>query len=149
VCKSLTVRYNLTVKDLHTYAVGQQQWVVHNCGVPQLGNQLDLYRAVGLRELNSIQETGRFLPGSNSLEARQFAYTADEALAYARIDPSKVAIMKATLDKGILGGSEQEVFDFSKNIDPYIFSNGVITVQPGAQSDLFHEALISIEQMIP
>ena len=26
------IRYNLTVKDLHTYIVGQDQWVVHNSG---------------------------------------------------------------------------------------------------------------------
>ncbi len=32
VVPGAAVRYNLTVQDLHTYLVGDDQWVVHNCG---------------------------------------------------------------------------------------------------------------------
>jgi RHS repeat-associated protein len=31
VVPGVDVRYNLTVQDLHSFAVGQDQWVVHNC----------------------------------------------------------------------------------------------------------------------
>ncbi len=31
VVPGTAVRYNLTVQDLHTYLVGDDQWVVHNC----------------------------------------------------------------------------------------------------------------------
>jgi hypothetical protein len=32
VVAGTAVRYNLTVQDVHTFAVGTDQWVVHNCG---------------------------------------------------------------------------------------------------------------------
>jgi hypothetical protein len=32
VVSGTAVRYNLTVADVHTFAVGTDQWVVHNCG---------------------------------------------------------------------------------------------------------------------
>jgi hypothetical protein len=32
VVPGLGIRYNLTVKDLHTFMVGDGRWVVHNCG---------------------------------------------------------------------------------------------------------------------
>jgi hypothetical protein len=37
-----------------------------------------------------------------------------------------------------------EAIDFSKSIDPFIFKNGVYTVQPGVQSELFHAAIQAI-----
>ncbi len=101
---------------------------------------MDLYRAVGVREFQSVMSNKAFLPAGTSLEGRQFAMTLDEALGYANADPSKVAIIRATIQKSALSA-----FDFSKNIDPFIFKNGVVTVQPGAQSELFHSALQSIE----
>lgn len=33
VTPGAAVRYNLTVQDLHTYAVGADRWVVHNCNL--------------------------------------------------------------------------------------------------------------------
>jgi hypothetical protein len=38
--------------------------------------------------------------------------------------------------------------DLSQNIDRGIFPNGVVTVQPGAQSDIFHAALQGIEHVV-
>ena len=83
------------------------------------------------------------MPAANSLEGRQFAFTFDEALSYANTDVSKVAILTATINRGSL-----EAFDFSRSIDPFIFKNGVVTVQPGIQSDIFHEALLGIEHVL-
>ena len=103
---------------------------------------VDLYRAVGVREFESVTSTGKFLPGANSLEGRQFAYTMEEALKYADTDLSKVAVLKASVR-----GDAISAFDFSKAIDPHIFSNGVITVQPGPQSELFHQMLIGIDHV--
>ncbi len=72
---------------------------------------VDLYRAVGTREFESVMTNKAFLPGGNSLEGRQFAMTMDEALTYANADPGKVAILRATIQKDALSA-----FDFSKKI---------------------------------
>jgi len=107
-------------------------------GVSQ--QSVDLYRAVGVREFESVMSSQKFLPGGNSLEGRQFAHTLDEALAFADTDVSKVAIVKVTIK-----GDALPMLDFSKNIDPHIFKNGVITVQPGMQSDVFHQSMIGLK----
>jgi len=107
------------------------------------GDTVDLYRAVGVRELDSVTRTGRFVPAGNSLEGRQFAFTLEEALEYAQNDPSKVAVLRATISRN----APLSEFDYSTRIDPHIFRNGVITVQPGPQSDLFHRALQAVEQV--
>ena len=113
-----------------------------NAVVNDPGETVDLFRAVGVREFDSIAETGAFRPGGNSLEGRQFGFTLEEALAFVDADPTKVAIIKATIDRKALSS-----FDFSKDIDPFIFRNGVVTVQPGDQSDIFHRALRSIDHV--
>lgn len=92
-----------------------------------------------LREYDSIIKTGRFEPNANSLEGRQFALTQDEALAYADTAVSQVAILRATVEQSALDG-----IDFSTRIDPFIFRNGVFTMQPGVQSDAFHAGLRGI-----
>lgn len=114
-------------------------------GLPNEGGDeaIDLFRAVGVREFDSVTSSGKFIPGANSLEGRQFAFTVDEALAYADLDPSKVAILKATVDRSAI-----PALDFSRSIDPFIFKNGVITVQPGIQSGVFHFALCGIEHVL-
>jgi filamentous hemagglutinin len=104
---------------------------------------VDLFRAVGVREFDSVTMSGKFMPAANSLEGRQFTFTSGEALAYANADISKVAILKATIDRSALSA-----FDFSRTIDPFIFRNGVVTVQPGAQSGLFHSALRKIDHVL-
>ena len=38
-------------------------------------------------------------------------------------------------------GSVLSSLDVSKNIDPFIFKNGLVAAQPGAQSELFHKVL--------
>ena len=76
-----------------------------------------------MREFDAVKATGKFSPGGNSLEGRQFAFSLDEALNYASTDLSKSAVLKATVKKSALPH-----LDFSKNIDPHIFKNGVLTV---------------------
>jgi len=49
------------------------------------------------------------------MSARQFGFTMEEALKFADADPSKVAILKATVPESIL-----PKLDFSKTIDPFI-----------------------------
>ena len=97
----------------------------------------DLYRAVGVREYESVMSSGKFLPGGGSLEGRQFAHTLEEAMKYADVDANKVAILKVTVPRDVL-----PKFDFSNAIDPHIFKSGVTTVQPGVQSDLLHQSII-------
>lgn len=145
--------WDLSLDATHTFAVGDVQAVVHNCpdgsaappvaasGANSSGT-VDLYRAVGVREYKSVMGTGGFAPGGNSLEARQFALSASDAYAYARTDTSKVAILKATIWADALPS-----FDFSQSIDPHVFTQGVVTVQPGEQSEIFHQALISITEV--
>jgi RHS repeat-associated protein len=109
-------------------------------GAPKTGDELvDLYRSVGVREYESIMQNKAFLPGGNSLEGRQFAKTLDEALNYADTDLSKVAVIKTQVPKSVV-----DQLDFTKSIDPHIFKNGVITVQPD-KSALFNESLKTIE----
>jgi hypothetical protein len=104
-----------------------------------IGKTIDLYRVVGVREHESICTNKAFLPGMNSLEGRQFAFTEQEVINYALTDESKVAVAKAVIPKDILKN-----LDFSNNIDSKIFTNGVITVQP-EENELFNESIIRIE----
>lgn len=101
---------------------------------------VDLYRAVGVKEYDTVMSTGHFEPGGISMNARQFALTLDEAIGYANTDPAKVAILRATVNRSSVEG----IADFSTTIDPWIFRNGVYTVQPGTQSDIFHAGLRGI-----
>jgi filamentous hemagglutinin len=82
-----------------------------------------------------------FQAGGNSMSARQFGFTMEEALKFADADPSKVAILKATVPESIL-----PKLDFSKTIDPFIFKNGVITVHPEMQP-LFNQSLKAVEHV--
>ncbi len=84
-----------------------------------------------------------FVPGANSLEGRQFAFTLEEALKYAENDLTKVAVIKVTVEESVIKG-----LDFSKSIDPHIFVNGVITVHLGEASALFHKAIVSIAHVL-
>jgi hypothetical protein len=107
------------------------------------GDSMELFRAVGVREYDAVMSSGRFAPAANSLEGRQFATTQAEALAYAATDRSKVAILRATVRRSAVEG----VADFSRNIDVSIFTNGVYTVQPGYQSDIFHAGLMGVDHV--
>jgi hypothetical protein len=100
---------------------------------------IDLYRAVGVREYESIKATHMFLPGGNSLEARQFVFTEGEALKYAYTDVTKVAIVKVTVPSKTIAR-----YHYTKDTDVSIFTNGVLTVY---EEDLafFNSTIINIE----
>jgi len=102
---------------------------------------VDLYRAVGVREFNDVMANKAFQAAGNSMSARQFGFTMEEALHFADADPSKVAILKATVPESIL-----PKLDFSTTIDPFIFKNGVITVHPEMQP-LFNQSLKAVEHV--
>ena len=104
-----------------------------------VGETVDLYRVVGVRERESIGVNKAFLPGMNSLEGRQFAFTEQEVINYAITDASKIAVAKVVIPKDIINN-----FDFSDNIDIKIFINGVITVQP-EENALFNKSILRIE----
>jgi len=105
-----------------------------------MSDTVALYRAVGNKELASIKENNAFLPGGNSLDGRQFAFTEAEVLAYAKTDPSKTEVVRVTVPRRIM----DTLHDFSKDIDTTIFVNGVLTVQLHEQ-ELFNKAIIDIE----
>lgn len=96
------VRYNLTVKDLHTYAVGVNQWVVHNtgiCGMPGFANQVDSWRS---------QDPGnpRNLGGVVVRDVNGNKYPSGNHLGYDNIpDQGKALKMRRTLMKVALWGS--------------------------------------------
>ena len=60
-------------------------------------------------------------------------------LKFAETDKSKIIIVKTIIPIKIL-----DLVEFSNDVDPNIFKNGVITVQPEKQ-DLFNKAIINIE----
>jgi RHS repeat-associated protein/uncharacterized repeat protein (TIGR01451 family) len=71
--------YNLTVAEAHTFFVGDEQWLVHNCG---LGEPIDrLYRAVSIDEARQLKQTGEFRTPNTagSLEGKFFAMNVDDA----------------------------------------------------------------------
>jgi RHS repeat-associated protein len=103
---------------------------------------VDVFRAVGVREFEDVAANQAFRAGGNSLEARQFALTLEDALAYANTDLSKVAILKATLPASLLSA-----FEFSRDIDVMIFRSGVITVQPELLP-LLNDAILAIEHVL-
>ncbi|WP_136518155.1 hypothetical protein [Cellulomonas telluris] len=86
--------------------------------------------------------SGRFEPGAKGLEGRQFATTLDDALRYADWDTSRVAILRVTVSK-----DAPKSLDFSRDIDVSVFRGGVYTVQPGTQSDIFHNALRAVNHV--
>jgi len=60
-------------------------------------------------------------------------------LKFAETDKSKIIIAKTIIPIKIL-----DMVEFSNDVDPNIFKNGVITVQPEKQN-LFNKAIINIE----
>ncbi len=81
-----------------------------------------IYRAVGVREFESLMATKQFNWGPQPTMMKQFGFTLEEALAYANTSPSYVAIVKVTIDESAVA-----LAHFSRTIDAHIFKNGVLT----------------------
>ncbi len=72
---------------------------------------------------------------------KQFAFTLDEALAFADTSSDYVAIVRVQLPKSLL-----EEFHISRSIDPFIFKNGVVSVE-GGQLELLNQLAIDISHI--
>jgi hypothetical protein len=99
----------------------------------------DLYRAIGTREYNSITTHQAFLPGGNSLSAREFAFSYSEAQKYANWDTSKIGIVRTSVPTKTLSN-----FEISHTIDPSIFTKGVLIVQP-EMNEYFNSVIIGLK----
>ena len=104
---------------------------------------VSLYRAVSPEEFYDVMTTGMFrsAPGGESLAAKQFGLTLDEALNFANKFPDIGAIVRVEIPQTTFNQ-----LDFSTSIDPFIFSSGVVSAQPGFQQNLLNQTLISIGQ---
>ena len=76
--------YDLTVSNIHTFAVGAGQWVVHNCG-----NNITLYRGTdNADELKAFSDSGGFMfsdaARSSYLSSREAGSSVEEALQAAQ-----------------------------------------------------------------
>ena len=100
---------------------------------------VDLYRAVSPAELNDIMSTGTFRSVPGAFEGKQFGLSLADTIKFADATPDTAAVIKATIPR-----STFQQLEFSTNIDPFIFKNGVITAQPGAQMNLLNSTVISI-----
>jgi hypothetical protein len=100
---------------------------------------VSLFRAVSLGEFEDIAATGSLNLASGALEAKQFALTLDEALAFANLDRSAVAIIEVVIPQSTL-----EALEFSSTIDPFLFPSGVVTAQGGAALQLLNDTLLAI-----
>ena len=67
-----------------------------------IGDTVDLYRVVGVRERKSICANKAFLSGMNSLEGRQFAFTEQEVINYAITDVRNSQKIRWTNQKNML-----------------------------------------------
>ncbi|MBK9616239.1 MAG: hypothetical protein IPO35_12310 [Uliginosibacterium sp.] len=86
------------------------------------GKTVTLFRAVEVAEYESIIAGKIFSWGPRPTGMKQFAFTMEEAIAYANTNPAYVAIIKVTIND-----SAVSVANFSRSIDPWIFKNGVLT----------------------
>lgn len=99
-----------------------------------------LYRAVGVGEYNAIMATKQFSWGAFPTNMKQFAFTFDEALAYANTSSSYVAIIKVTVNESVVRFAH-----FSKTIDPFIFKNGVLTF---TELENLNKAIVTLSHVL-
>ncbi|MFJ4291930.1 filamentous hemagglutinin N-terminal domain-containing protein [Cupriavidus sp. NPDC089707] len=99
-----------------------------------------LYRAVSPEEYHSIMKSGQFTFGPAGSEMKQFGFNLNEVLTYANFSADYAAIVKATIPNNALYN-----FSVSKNIDPFIFKSGVLTVNGKKGLDLFNSVVKSVD----
>ncbi|MGZ2748590.1 two-partner secretion domain-containing protein [Burkholderia stagnalis] len=98
-----------------------------------------LYRAVSPEEYSSIMQTGRFSFGPGANEMKQFGFNLNEVMAYANTAADYAAIVKVDIPTSVLGK-----FGVSYSIDPFIFKNGVLSVERMGQLDFFNSVAKNI-----
>ncbi|WP_053207179.1 RHS repeat-associated core domain-containing protein [Jiangella muralis] len=67
--------YNLTITDIHTYHVGEDDVLVHNT----CDDSVRMFRNVDEAEFDSIAGTGQFSPGPGMMEGKWFATRGEHA----------------------------------------------------------------------
>ena len=98
-----------------------------------------VFRAVSQLEYASIINTQRFSLLLGGIEIKQFGFDLTETLNFATFQPDYAFVIQADIPDGALAR-----FHVSKNIDPFIFRSGVLSVirQPGI--DLFNSLVTKI-----
>ncbi|WP_261541297.1 hypothetical protein [Burkholderia multivorans] len=98
-----------------------------------------LYRAVSPAEFSSIMNTGKFSFVSGANEMKQFSFSLNEAATYANTATEYAAIMKVDVPSSVIGK-----FGISYSIDPFIFKNGVVSVEGVEQLQLLNSVAKNI-----
>jgi filamentous hemagglutinin len=98
-----------------------------------------LYRAVSPEEYSSIMNSGQFSFGPAGSEMKQFGFNLNEVLNYANFQPDYAAIVSAQVPTRLLGN-----FNVSNAIDPFIFKNGVLTVNGQSGLNLFNSIVKNV-----
>ncbi|MES0490481.1 MAG: RHS repeat-associated core domain-containing protein [Leptospirales bacterium] len=95
--------------------------------------RIKLYRAMSNTEFDDIMNTGRFNLLEGGFEGKQFGLTYQEVNKFGEIMNAdkvlKISVPQKTLN----------TLEFSNNIDPFIFKNGVYTVPKGKALDLLNK----------
>jgi RHS repeat-associated protein len=103
---------------------------------------IDLFRFVSRAELDDLVATGgKFRPGPNSLDAKQFGLNLDEVEALSTRLGGADAIVRARVPRSTLDALDRTP------VDPSILRSGAASAQPGSQIDLLNRTLIELEQV--
>ncbi|WP_354681921.1 filamentous hemagglutinin N-terminal domain-containing protein [Cupriavidus necator] len=104
------------------------------------GQFTTLYRAVSPEEYHSIMKSGQFNFGPAGSEMKQFGFNLNEVLTYANFSTDYAALVKVTIPSNAIYN-----FGVSKNIDPFIFRSGVLTVNGKRGLDLFNSVVKNVD----
>ncbi|ALU64322.1 hypothetical protein DA70_11540 [Pandoraea pnomenusa] len=111
-----------------------------NATVPTLDSRTTtLYRAVSPEEYYSIMNSRQFSFGPTGSEMKQFGFNLNEVLRYANFQSDYAAIISAEVPTSVLGR-----FNISNSVDPFIFKNGVLTINGQSGLNLFNSALKNV-----
>lgn len=83
--------------------------------------------------------SGQFSLGPAGSEMKQFGFNLNEVLNYANFQPDYAAIVSADVPTSLLGN-----FNVSNAIDPFIFKNGVLTVNGQSGLNLFNSIVKNV-----
>lgn len=70
---------------------------------------------------------------------KQFGFNLNEVLRYANFQSDYAAIISAEVPTSVLGR-----FNISNSVDPFIFKNGVLTINGQSGLNLFNSALKNV-----
>ena len=112
--------------------------VLDNNGLPS--EVINIYRAVGERELSSIIRTRRFSFWARSAEVKYFRLDFHETSQFAhKAYYDYVAVVEVRINKDML----DKVGDFIR-VDPFLFKHGTVEIQP-ENLDEFNASILEIK----